>query len=117
MVHRIKRGDMFFADLRPTIGCEQDGVRPVLIIQNRSGNRYSQTVIIAILTSRVDTKTDLPTHVRLKAQSGLPKNSLVMLEQVRTIDKQRLGGFIGSLDATKMRKIDKALAVSMGLRG
>ncbi|MBQ7045077.1 MAG: type II toxin-antitoxin system PemK/MazF family toxin [Clostridia bacterium] len=111
----IKRGDIYYADLSPVIGSEQGGVRPVLIVQNDVGNRYSPTVIAAAITSQRD-KTNLPTHIRVDAGGcGLEKDSIVLLEQIRTIDKQRLKERMGSLDVTAMDKVDKALSVSFGL--
>ena len=111
----IKRGDIYYADLSPVVGSEQGGVRPVLIVQNDIGNRYSPTVIAAAITSRHD-KTELPTHIRVDAVgSGLAKDSIVLLEQVRTIDKRRLKERMGSLDLTAMDMVDKALSVSFGL--
>ena len=106
---------MFYANLTPSVGSEQDGVRPILIIQNDTGNRHSKTVIAAIITSKTGSKTKLPTHCPIKAQQGLGRDSLVLLEQVRTIDKVRLKEYIGTLDAQTMIAIDKALAVSVGL--
>jgi len=115
MERKIKRGDMFYADLTPTIGSEQDGIRPVLIIQNNDGNKHSTTVIAAIITSKVARKTKLPTHCPIKAQQGLGRDSLVLMEQIRTIDKMRLKEYIGTLDSDTMSEIDKALAISVGL--
>ena len=111
----IRRGDIYYADLSPVVGSEQGGVRPVLIIQNNVGNKYSPTVIAAAITSR-GTKADLPTHIKLYAdQSGLSKDSVVLLEQIRTLDKQRLREKMGTLDTFDMNKIDQALSVSFGL--
>ena len=111
----IRRGDVFYADLRPVIGSEQGGIRPVLIIQNDVGNRHSPTVICAAITSRMN-KAKLPTHVELDAaRYQLIKDSVVLLEQVRTIDKQRLKERMGSLDGESMVMVDKALSVSFGL--
>ncbi len=111
----VKRGDIYYADLSPVVGSEQGGVRPVLIVQNDVGNKYSPTVIAAAITSQQD-KTNLPTHIRVDADGcGLSKNSIVLLEQVRTIDKQRLKEKMGSLDDGAMSKIDHALSVSFGL--
>ena len=101
------RGDMYYADLGRGIGSEQEGYRPVLILQNNTGNKYSPTVIVAAISSKVDAKAKLPTHYLLKAESGLELPSLVLLEQLRTIDKKRLETYI--------RRIDHALAVSVGL--
>ncbi len=111
----IKRGDIFYADLSPVIGSEQGGVRPVLIVQNDVGNRYSPTVIAAAITSQSD-KTELPTHIKVNAvSSGLAKDSIVLLEQVRTIDKKRLKEKMGTLDNVSMGAVDNALSVSFGL--
>ncbi|MBR2043102.1 MAG: type II toxin-antitoxin system PemK/MazF family toxin [Clostridia bacterium] len=111
----IKRGDIFYADLSPVVGSEQGGIRPVLIVQNDVGNRYSPTVIAAAITSQHD-KTDLPTHIKVNAvSSGLAKDSIVLLEQVRTIDKRRLKEKMGSLDNNSMGAVDAALSVSFGL--
>lgn len=111
----VKRGDIYYADLSPVIGSEQGGVRPVVIIQNDVGNRYSPTVIAAAITSQHN-KAKLPTHINVGAQGcGLAKDSVVLLEQVRTIDKQRLGEKMGTLDNGAMTQIDKALSVSFGL--
>lgn len=112
----VKRGDIYYADLSPVIGSEQGGVRPVLIIQNDVGNKYSPTVIAAAITSQKD-KTKLPTHIQVNASGcGLAKDSIVLLEQVRTIDKQRLKEKMGSLDISSMDKVNKALTVSFGLQ-
>ncbi|MBR2489102.1 MAG: type II toxin-antitoxin system PemK/MazF family toxin [Clostridia bacterium] len=111
----VKRGEIYYADLSPVIGSEQGGIRPVLIIQNDVGNRYSPTVIAAAITSQRD-KTKLPTHISVEASDcGLAKDSIVLLEQVRTIDKQRLKEKMGSLDIASMGMVDKALSVSFGL--
>ena len=111
----IKRGDIFYADLSPVVGSEQGGVRPVLIVQNDIGNKYSPTVIVAAVTSQIG-KAKLPTHVSIPySEDGLHKNSIVMLEQVRTIDKKRLKEKVGAVDETVSPKVDKALAISLGL--
>ena len=111
----IIRGEIYYADLSPVIGSEQGGVRPVLIIQNDVGNKYSPTVIAAAITSQRD-KTKLPTHISVNADNcGLAKDSIVLLEQVRTIDKQRLKEKMGTLDVNSMVMVDKALSVSFGL--
>ena len=103
--------------MSPVVGSEQGGIRPVLIVQNNVGNKFSPTVIAAAITSQRD-KTDLPTHIKVDADGcGLSKDSIVLLEQVRTIDKQRLKEKMGSLDLNSMNKIDKALSVSFGLGG
>lgn len=110
----IKRGDIFYADLSPVVGSEQGGVRPVLIIQNDVGNKYSPTVIIAAITSQ-KTKSKLPTHIVINESGGtLPRYSVVLLEQIRTIDKRRLLEKLGSLSESEMSKIDEALQISMG---
>ena len=111
----VKRGDIFYADLSPVVGSEQGGVRPVLIVQNDTGNRYSPTVIAAAITSQVN-KARLPTHIELSAQKyGLTKDSVVLLEQIRTLDKRRLREKMGRLDTELMEKVDSAIAVSFGL--
>lgn len=113
----IKRGDIYYADLSPVVGSEQGGVRPVLIVQNDVGNRYSPTVIAAAITSQ-RFKTSLPTHIRVNADGcGLAKDSIVLLEQVRTIDKKRLKERMGNLGMSDMSRIDRALSVSFGLDG
>ena len=105
----IKRGDIFYADLRPVVGSEQGGVRPVMIIQNDTGNKHSPTVICAAITSKMN-KAKLPTHVELQASKyGLVKDSVILLEQVRTIDKSRLREKVCRLDKNLLKKIDKAL--------
>jgi len=115
MERKIKRGDIFYADLMFGIGSEQNGYRPVLIIQNDTGNKHSPTVIAAAITSRTGGKAELPTHCHVTKQQGLDRDSLVLLEQVRTIDKARLKEYIGSLDGEAMSEINKALAISVGL--
>lgn len=111
----IKRGDIFYADLSPVIGSEQGGVRPVLVVQNDIGNRYSPTVIIVAITSQIN-KAKLPTHVEIKASDyGLPKDSVLLLEQIRTIDKRRLEEKIGHVTEDIMDKVNEALLVSLGL--
>ncbi|MGF0040634.1 type II toxin-antitoxin system PemK/MazF family toxin [Peptoniphilaceae bacterium SGI.131] len=112
---RVKRGDVFYADLSPVVGSEQGGVRPVLVIQNDMGNKYSPTVIIAAITSQIN-KTKLPTHVKIDPDIGLPKNSVVLMEQVRTIDKKRLRDKVGSFNEKTMRQVDEALFLSVGLK-
>lgn len=114
-MNTIKRGDIFYADLSPVVGSEQGGLRPVLIVQNDVGNRYSPTVIAAAITSRM-TKTRLPTHIDIYASdAGLSKDSVVLLEQIRTIDKQRLKEKMGHLSERMMAEVDEALSVSFGL--
>ena len=111
----IRRGDIYYADLSPVVGSEQGGVRPVLIVQNDVGNRFSPTVIAAAITSRQE-KTRLPTHIMLHSEGcGLSKNSVVLLEQIRTIDKKRLREKMGRVDEDSMSKINHALSVSFGL--
>ena len=111
----MKRGDIFYADLSPVVGSEQGGVRPVLIVQNDTGNRHSPTVIAAAITSQTG-KARLPTHISVSPLScGLPKESVILLEQVRTLDKRRLREKMGRLDETVMHKVDAAIAVSLGL--
>jgi mRNA interferase MazF len=111
----VKRGDIFYADLSPVIGSEQGGVRPVLVVQNDVGNRYSPTVICAAITSQIN-KAKLPTHIEIDSQQyTLVKDSVILLEQVRTIDKKRLREKICRLDDGIMRKVDKALLISFGL--
>lgn len=111
----IKRGDLYYADLSPVVGSEQGGVRPVLIIQNDIGNKYSPTVIVAAITSQIN-KAKLPTHIEISANEyGLNKDSVILLEQIRTIDKKRLREKIGCLDGNMMVKVDNGLQVSVGL--
>ena len=112
----VKRGDIYYADLRPVVGSEQGGIRPVLIVQNDIGNKFSPTVIAAAITSQTG-KTPLPTHIRVDAKdSGLLKDSVVLLEQVRTLDKRRLRSRMGALDEKDMARIDQAIFVSFGLQ-
>jgi len=111
---QIKKGEIYYADLTPVVGSEQGGIRPVLIIQNDVGNRYSPTVIVAAITSR-DSKHFLPTHVQLTGGRNLRKDSIVLLEQVRTIDRSRLREYIGRLERSELLVVDQALAVSFGL--
>ena len=111
----IKKGDLYFADLSPVMGSEQGGIRPVLVVQNDVGNKYSPTIIVAAITSRRN-KADLPTHVELAAaENGLSKNSVVLLEQLRTIDKKRLTERIGTIDRTRLPEVNEALSVSLGI--
>ena len=112
----VKRGDIYYADLSPVVGSEQGGVRPVLIIQNDTGNRYSPTVIAAAITSQTG-KARLPTHIELPVEQeyGLTRDSVVLLEQVRTLDKRRLRERMGRVDDQVMERIDTAIAVSFGL--
>jgi mRNA interferase MazF len=111
----VKRGYIFYADLSPVVGSEQGGTRPVLVVQNDIGNRYSPTVIVAAITSQID-KAKLPTHVEISAaEYNLEKDSVILLEQVRTIDKQRLEKKVTELDERIMRRVDDALRISLGL--
>ena len=117
MDSNVRRGDIYFADLSPVVGSEQGGTRPVLIVQNNIGNKYSPTVIAAAITSQVN-KARLPTHIELTGSSyGLTRDSVILLEQIRTIDKRRLREKMGSLDEEAMEKVDEALAVSIGIGG
>ncbi|MDL2224692.1 type II toxin-antitoxin system PemK/MazF family toxin [Eubacteriales bacterium OttesenSCG-928-M02] len=110
----IKRGDIYMADLSPVVGSEQGGVRPVVIIQNDTGNKYSPTVIAAAVTS-VTTKNKLPTHIPLKGSDGsVGRDSIILAEQIRTIDKMRLVKYIGTVPESKMAEVDLALSVSLG---
>lgn len=109
------RGDLYYVNLNPVVGAEQAGYRPVLIVQNNTGNRYGRTVIVASLSCQLEHKPKLPPHCYLQAGDALKKTSVVLLEQLRTIDKQRLSNYIGSLDQNCMEKVDHALAVSVGL--
>ena len=111
---QVNRGDIFYAELSPVVGSEQGGLRPVLIIQNDVGNRYSPTVIAAAITSQIS-KTKLPTHIGVTSGCGLSKDSVILLEQVRTIDKRRLKEKIGHIDDALMTRVDSALSVSFGL--
>lgn len=114
--NNVRRGEIYYADLSPVVGSEQGGMRPVLIVQNDVGNRYSPTVIAAAITSQQN-KARLPTHIEISAKSvGLTKNSVVLLEQIRTLDKRRLKERMGSLDNEMMHRVDDAIAVSFGLR-
>ena len=111
----VKRGDIYYADLSPVVGSEQGGLRPVLIIQNDIGNRYSPTVIAAAITSRME-KNKLPTHIEVyAARVGLPRDSVILLEQIRTLDKRRLRERIGHLSEDEMQRVNTAISVSFGL--
>jgi mRNA interferase MazF len=115
VISGVKRGEIYYADLSPVVGSEQGGLRPVLIVQNDTGNKHSPTVIAAAITSQIN-KARLPTHIELEAKSyGLTKDSVVLLEQIRTIDKRRLKERMGSLDERLMTQVDNAIAVSFGL--
>ncbi|MCI2255920.1 MULTISPECIES: type II toxin-antitoxin system PemK/MazF family toxin [Bacillaceae] len=111
----VKRGDVYFADLSPVVGSEQGGVRPVLVVQNDIGNRFSPTIIVAAITAQIQ-KAKLPTHVEINAERyGFERDSVILLEQIRTIDKQRLTDKITQLDDGMMEKVDDALQISLGL--
>lgn len=115
IMDEIRRGEVFYADLSPVVGSEQGGIRPVLIVQNDVGNRHSPTVIAAAITSKHD-KTNLPTHIGIKAgMGGLTKDSVVLLEQIRTLDKRRLREPAGVIDQDTQRQVDEALGISFGL--
>lgn len=110
----IKRGDIYYADLSPVIGSEQGGIRPVLVIQNNIGNKYSPTIIACAITSQL-TKAKLPTHIEVhEGEYGLPKDSVILLEQIRTLDKRRLKEYVGTIDADTILKVDKAILISLG---
>ncbi|MBO5525432.1 MAG: type II toxin-antitoxin system PemK/MazF family toxin [Clostridia bacterium] len=109
----VKRGELYYADLSPVVGSEQGGVRPVLIVQNDIGNKYSPTIIAAAVTSKLG-KAKLPTHIELPSAFGLAKNSVVLLEQIRTIDKKRLKERIGELPDATMHKVNRAILISLG---
>ncbi len=110
----IKRGELYYADLSPVVGSEQGGIRPILIVQNDTGNKYSPTVIAAAVTSQLS-KAKLPTHIEVEQnESGLTKSSVILLEQIRTLDKRRLKEKIGELSPVKMQKVNSALLISLG---
>ncbi|WP_102399083.1 type II toxin-antitoxin system PemK/MazF family toxin [Haloimpatiens massiliensis] len=112
----VKRGDIFYADLSPVVGSEQGGVRPVIIIQNDVGNKYSPTVIVAAITSQIN-KAKLPTHVEISSEEyGLNKDSVVLLEQIRTLDKRRLKEKIGHMTDDDMEKVNESILISIGLK-
>lgn len=114
MDNQIRRGEIYYADLSPVVGSEQGGVRPVLILQNDIGNKYSPTVIVSAITSQLG-KAKLPTHIELSAERyNLPKNSVALLEQIRTLDKRRLQEKVTTLSPEKMREVNKALLISLG---
>lgn len=110
----IKRGELYYADLSPVVGSEQGGVRPVLVVQNDVGNKYSPTIIAAAVTSKIN-KAKLPTHIELPSETyGLSKDSVILLEQIRTLDKRRLKERIGELSENMMNRVDKAILISLG---
>lgn len=111
----VKRGDIFYADLSPVVGSEQGGIRPVLVVQNDVGNKYSPTIIVAAITSRIN-KAKMPTHIEIKGEDyGLSKDSVILLEQIRTIDKKRLKERIGHIDESVVEAVNEAVSVSLGL--
>lgn len=110
----IKRNEIYYAELNPVVGSEQGGLRPVLILQNDTGNKHSSTTIVAAITSRQN-KSKLPTHVNVQAV-GLPKDSIVLLEQIRTIDKSRLTEYVGSIDRRTIENVDRAIVISFGIQ-
>lgn len=113
----IKRGELYYADLSPVVGSEQGGVRPILVVQNDTGNKYSPTIIAAAVTSKLS-KAKLPTHIEISANEfGLVKDSVILLEQIRTLDKRRLKERIGELSAPAMKKVNVALLISLGFNG
>ena len=113
-MNTVKRGDIYYADLSPVVGCEQGGIRPVIVIQNNIGNRYSPTVIVALITSK--NKKQMPTHIPILSTEGnLTMDSTVLLEQIRTIDKNRLQSYVGKVSDCKMAEINHAMLVSLGL--
>ena len=116
MAKSYYRGDLYYADLGKGIGSEQEGYRPVVIIQNNTGNKYSPTVIVAPVTTNHEAKAKLPTHCYIGAESGLGTLSVILLEQLRTIDKKRLGNYIGRLNQTRLQKLNQALAISIDLK-
>jgi mRNA interferase MazF len=113
MSFEVRRGEMYFADLSPTVGSEQDGYRPVLVLQNDRGNKHSPTTVVAAITGKP--KKRLPTHYMLPALKGLAIPSVVLCEQIRTIDKSRITSYIGTLDEITMMRVDRCLSVSMGM--
>ena len=110
----VKRGELYYADLSPVVGSEQGGIRPVLVVQNDVGNKYSPTIIAAAVTSKIN-KAKLPTHIELPSAYGLAKDSVILLEQIRTLDKRRLKEKMGHLDESVMQRVNGAIAVSFGL--
>lgn len=112
-MEQIKRGEIYYANLCPVVGSEQGGIRPVVILQNDKGNLYSRTTIVAAITGELD-KPNLPTHVIFKSEF-IKKKSIVLLEQIRTIDKSRLGSFVGTMDDKTMKRVDKAILISFGI--
>lgn len=116
MDRKIKRGDLYYANLDDVIGSEQGGIRPILVIQNNVGNKYSPTIVIAPITTKTG-KPQLPTHIKIDYYANiLPKDSVVLLEQIRTVDKQRLGNYLGHVDGRIMRMVDDGIKISLGIR-
>ena len=113
---KYHRGDLYMADLSPVCGSEQGGVRPVIVIQNNTGNQYSPTLIVAAVTAQKAKKAGQPTHYLLRNNPALPRSSVVLLEQLRTIDKHRIQRYLGKIDQAEMQKIDSALLASLGLK-
>ena len=113
---KYRRGDLYMADLSPVCGSEQGGVRPVIVIQNNTGNQYSPTLIVAAVTAQKEKKAGQPTHYLLRDNPALPRSSVVLLEQLRTIDKHRIQRYLGNIDQAEMQKIDSALLASLGLK-
>jgi len=113
MEYVVRRGDLYYADLSPVVGSEQGGVRPILVVQNDIGNRFSPTIIAAAITSKLN-KARLPTHIAIDGEYGLPKNSIVLLEQIRTLDKKRLKEKIGELPLDLMGRVNEGLLISLG---
>lgn len=109
----VKRGDVFYADLDPIIGSEQGGIRPVLVLQNNVGNKYSPTVVVLPISSAK--KTKMPTHIRISGSKMLSENSVIMAKQIRIIDRNRLKNYVGSVDLEVMKKVDKAVKISIGV--
>lgn len=115
MYNQIYRGQIYYADLEPSFGSEQGGIRPVFIIQNDMGNKYSPTTIIVAITARIHSKQNLPTHHQISASVGLKSDSIVLLEQIRTIDKARLRDYVGSISHHDMKQIESKLIISLGI--
>lgn len=115
MFNQVYRGQIYYADLEPSFGSEQGGIRPVLIIQNDMGNKYSPTTIIAAITAKIYTKHNIPTHHMISSTIGLKTDSIVLLEQIRTIDKARLRGYVGIVDRLDMKQIESKLVISLGI--
>ncbi|MDD3264140.1 MAG: type II toxin-antitoxin system PemK/MazF family toxin [Candidatus Nanoarchaeia archaeon] len=114
-MEKIFRGNLYYADLEPVIGSEQGGIRPVLIVQNNTGNKYSPTVIIAPITSQINVKSNLPTHITIKAFGKIKYDSIILIEQVRVVDKKRLLSFLGHLDIKEMENVNKAILIAFGI--